>query len=141
MTLYLVSAGEYSDYHVVAICSTREKAELVIATDTSKYSEFNDIKEYELDAVADMVAQGYKVFFVLFNDRGDVIETASNQRLPGSVTPNAMGAPSHRSLGDMPAGSIRIYDISARDSEHAVKIASEMRIKFLVTKEQEKAQK
>lgn len=55
-TVYLVSRGEYSDYHVVCVCSTREKAEAMLVRFNGTDPEarpFNEafIEEMELDAV------------------------------------------------------------------------------------------
>lgn len=63
-TIYLVSQGEYSDYGIVAVFSTREKAEAFVSESEAKalassngdgawklsYGEDMGIEEYELDA-------------------------------------------------------------------------------------------
>ena len=57
MKVYVVSQGEYSDRHIVATFSTRDKAELYVAMHRDderterKYLETYDIEEFELDEV------------------------------------------------------------------------------------------
>lgn len=57
-TVFMVTAGEYSDYHVVGIFSTREKAEAYVAWQhgpdskvTPSYNSKHGIEEVELDSV------------------------------------------------------------------------------------------
>ena len=42
--VYVVTSGEYSDYHIVGIFDSREKAEEYI--NHSTYSDLNDVEEY-----------------------------------------------------------------------------------------------
>ena len=57
MKVYVVSQGEYSDRHIIAVFSTRDKAELYVAMHRDdersewKYQETYDIEEFELDEV------------------------------------------------------------------------------------------
>ena len=48
MTLYVVTEGEYSDYHIVGIYSTKEHAEKVKKYYNGLY-DYPDIEEWELD--------------------------------------------------------------------------------------------
>ena len=51
MKVYIVTEGEYSDYHIEEVFSTREKAESYIALhNTSSYG-YYQIEEYEIDNV------------------------------------------------------------------------------------------
>lgn len=51
-TVWVVSKGEYSDRYIVAIASTKERAE-EIATAHTGYCDYCDLEEYELDADRD----------------------------------------------------------------------------------------
>ena len=65
--IYLVTDGNYSDYHVLGAFSSMEKAEqakLLYAAD-------NDIEEYELDAIPDS-PPGLFAYVVLMEIAGDV---------------------------------------------------------------------
>lgn len=48
MTLYVVTEGEYSDYHIVGIYSTKEQAEKVKKYYSGLW-DYPDIEEWELD--------------------------------------------------------------------------------------------
>lgn len=48
-TIYLVSAGSYSDYHIVAAFSTREMAEKIAKQENGRWDTCG-VEEYELDA-------------------------------------------------------------------------------------------
>lgn len=55
--IYLVSDGEYSDYHIVAAFSTRERADAFagayrdpdVPVDTKRYSHGDNVEEYVID--------------------------------------------------------------------------------------------
>lgn len=51
MTIYVVTSGEYSDYGINAVFTSREQAELYCAThnDNSKYGYQCEVEEYEAD--------------------------------------------------------------------------------------------
>lgn len=74
-TIYAVTAGSYSDYRIIGIFSTRERA-----NDFIKYApdnSYNEIEEYELDsldAVTSMIKRGYSVWRVLMLRDGTVEE-------------------------------------------------------------------
>lgn len=51
-SVYVVSAGKYSDHRILAIYSTREQAEAVTAflkSTAERYDHICDVEEYELD--------------------------------------------------------------------------------------------
>ena len=50
--VYVVTSGEYSDYSIVGVCSTRDNAEKMVVADNAR-SMFCDarIEEYELDMI------------------------------------------------------------------------------------------
>ena len=49
--VYIVTSGEYSDYHIDAVFTTREKAEQFCAVHNTceRYSNFYNIEEYDVD--------------------------------------------------------------------------------------------
>lgn len=51
MKVYIVTQGEYSDYHIEEVFTDREKAEIFCATLNEKYYAFPEIEEYETDKV------------------------------------------------------------------------------------------
>ena len=72
--VYMVSEGNYSDYSVEGIFSTRERAELYIRgmKQDAEYSDFNDIDEIELDERIAPFELGLAPFRVFMRKNGDV---------------------------------------------------------------------
>lgn len=56
-TIYLVTSGSYSDYHVDAVFSTRELAEAFHAKHSKAHGDTNDIEEMPLDDPERVAAQ------------------------------------------------------------------------------------
>src|SRR6266850_1930908 len=132
MIIYLVSTGDYSDYHVVGAFSTKEKA--LEAFPSKDYG----IEEYELD----------KPTVVLKRVYSDVIAISDGSRWIGS-TPDHDGTTHFASkldevdIGfrgkydflqwDWPKshGTSHVYAKSVISQEHATKLAAEGRQAFL----------
>lgn len=114
--VYLVTDGYYSDYHVLGVYATMEKAEqakLLYAAD-------NDIEEHELDAVPDS-PPGLVPFVVTTTFSGDVrtiYRESADQFSPRWHVANWYGDSSD------PCGRFYMW---ARDEQHAVRIANEWR--------------
>ena len=115
MKVYVAHDGEYSDRHIVAVCSTHEKAEYVQNT---LYCMGEAVEEWELDAEPshDPALLPYEVAM----DR------------EGSA-PRVERIPMGEALLYCWAGMFRIphdcmeFQMLARSPEHAVKIAGERR--------------
>lgn len=111
--VYLVTDGWYSDYRVLGVYATMEKAEqakLLYAAD-------NDIEEYELDAVPDS-PPGLVPFVVTITFSGGVegvYRESVVQFEPRWYVTNWYSSPCGR------------FYMWARDEQHAVKIANEWR--------------
>lgn len=118
-TLYVVTSGEYSDYGIEAIFSTRELAQSYIDATTSgdRWSQ-PGIEEWELDPGADDLRAGRKLWFVRMDRDGNVPEVRPDRG--GSSDSHGFDA-----IGNM------ICTVWAADQEHAVKIVGERRARFL----------
>ena len=57
--IYIVTSGEYSDYHIDAVFSTKEKAKAYIQQKGTEY----DIEEYELDEEVEKKTQLWSIEF------------------------------------------------------------------------------
>lgn len=128
MTVYVVEHGCYSDKHVVAVCSTREKADAVAALDGD-----NDVIECDIDGGVDLLLQGYRAWDVRFSASGDLIdaEPAWSVRLPNK----SMGV-SRQEIwigGVTHEGVVVVDEILARDQDEAIKIAADARAQFMAT--------
>jgi hypothetical protein len=114
--IYIVTSGEYSDYHILGTFSTKEIAEDFIALlGEPEYSE-RRIEEFELD-FSEADYKGKKVFLVRMAKNGDTKEVVTTDSWHNS------------DFFDM-NGHFGRYVI-ARDAQHAVKIANERRIQLI----------
>ena len=68
MTLYVVTEGEHSDYHIVGIYSTKEKAEKVKIYHSTLY-EWPDIEEWEMDDIPEDIEDVREYYHVTYIDR------------------------------------------------------------------------
>ena len=82
MKIYLVSTGEYSDYHIIAAFSTRELAEAFSSPFDGEWSTIG-IEEYTVDEKIENIAPpGMKAFSVTMAKNGDVLGVQQNSE-PG----------------------------------------------------------
>jgi len=138
--VYLVCKGSYSDYHVVAAFSTKEKAEVVAKLIEDDY-DTGEVEEYDLDpASADDTRPLWRVLMAL--DNGDFAE-AEQVEAEYAIAPLswfdkdgpiAMGPywKGHRGAAELRmAWQVRIRADSA---EAAIKIANERRAMYLANK-------
>ena len=83
-TVWVISKGEYSDRYIVAVASTRERAEEIAAAHTSYYDEC-DLEEYELDTDHDYITSLYmKVWDVTRFSNSEIIAHCGN---PSDIIP------------------------------------------------------
>lgn len=136
-TAYVVTAGSYSDYHIIGVCSTREKAEALRDIQSSD-AEAN-IEEFDIDVVPPH-RPGWRWWSVCLNrDTGDLMRFGLGHFAPSPpYAPRDLGAnlseytPSiavRESRFDPLTAGQSYYEVRclARSKEHAIKIAGEMR--------------
>ncbi len=124
-TVWAVSRGRWSDYGVVAIFSTREKAERFLPVAADGRSSYDEafIEEFALDPFIIEAREGWRMWTIRMEKDGDVLETWK-----ASV-----------SSEDIISGRRHIFDLSgnlvvscmATDEPHAIKIANELRGQLL----------
>lgn len=119
MIVYVVTSGEYSDYRVEGIYSTRELAELAAATITDA----NEIEEYELDVAADKLRQGFNPYCVTFDTDWRSAATIRSVKLAG------LGIESSPAVHEWRVLHVYCW---AKDEAHAAKIANEKRAAYLL---------
>lgn len=86
MKVYVVTQGEYSDYRIVAIFSTREQAELKCAT---LYDDYNEIAEWEVDAET-LQGEATLAYMITYSTNTGEIICVSGPRyvIKGSISKN-----------------------------------------------------
>ena len=133
MTIYLVSDGEYSDYTVLGLYSTKEKAEEARALYAANY-----IEEFELDAIPPH-PPGELRWTVRMKDSGDIPDAFQAFQMPAGA--DYVPFESDRMFfitqleSRCPKTDGRFMYLWARDKDHAIKIASEKRREMIVSGE------
>lgn len=61
--VYVITCGEYSDYHICAVCSTRERAEELRPLYSNRY-DIAEIEEYEMDKAPNDADRRIPVYMV-----------------------------------------------------------------------------
>lgn len=117
-TIYVVTAGAYSDYHIVGVYSTMELAERC-----KEAVGADEIEEYELDSGEFRLYDlGYKYWRVLFS--GDTTN-AKEYKTYNEEYPKKTRVEYNRGT--------KVFGVClyAKDEKHAVKIASEIRAQVI----------
>lgn len=126
--VFVVTSGEYSDYGIDAIFTTRELAQLFIdAFNKNEWREFN-IEDWELNPNETHLKQNRKAYFLRINKKGDIVDL--------EVADTAYGFKQNISDAEISYTknnewmNIRCF---ANDDAHAVKIAGEKRAQILAS--------
>ena len=140
-TVYAVTAGSYSDYRIVALFSTKERAEEFIAAMTKPdgYNELNGIEEFELDPqTADMIRRGYSVWYVqmLIDGNTERCERTNtdlyNVGEVGHRIWDRANAPAYKGRG---IPNILMSHVWAKSEAAALKIVNEKRLEMIASGE------
>ena len=115
-TVYVITDGEYSDYHIVAIFSNKDAAEALIA----KIGE-GGIEEWDLDEFTPDFLKNHDRWFIRMKKDGTAIEAKKENNSYGITT---------REIGFDVNNDI-YCSIWAKSKEHAIKIAGEKRAQII----------
>ena len=124
--VYIVTAGEYSDYHIVGATLDRAKAELARQAYERGYARFQpesvSIEEYDLDAF-DTIREKDNIYHVNFSpDSGpEIFEPMCDDSLSFNKC--------HVFINELEV------EVAAKDESHALKIAQDLRAQYLAEKE------
>lgn len=123
--VYLVTDGDYSDYHVVAAFTTEALAEAFVAWYGSGL-----VEEYELDEVPQLMRDGTHQYHVRMWRDGDCeVERASSFDLE-PTTYSFRCAPRFGRISRHYEHNLSVYVIT-KSKEQAVKIANETRTQLI----------
>lgn len=130
-TIYVVEEGEYSDYRVVGLFSTRENAEFVAARSKG------EVAEWGMDPGVNELRAGMQMWGVHMLRDG---ATERTWRCDPDYYYNAAShsiwqrsqAPAYRGQN---VPDILVANVYARDEEHAVKITNEIRTRMIANNE------
>jgi len=119
MKVYVVTTGQYSDYGITAICSTKEMGEYA---NLLYGDEANGVDEWEVDELPKH-PEGKLPFTVQMKESGDSeVKRESIGYFKEKCEP----------YGD---DETFCFDVWAKDEQHAVKIANEKRVQLIANGE------
>ena len=121
--IYLVTSGEYSDYGIDGVFTSKELAEKFIKSFNTKDSfERMNIETRTLNPYEKELQQGFKAYFVRMSKKGETVSVNN--------TEGAFGFDSHDSDGFDVRNNL-ISHVYAKDKKHAIKIVNEKRTKLI----------
>jgi hypothetical protein len=121
-SIYMLSAGDYSDYHVIGLFSSVEKAEEV------QKLTGGDIEEWPQDPWGEQLNQGLSPFQVFMTKEG--VAEYVDLREPFD-TPNDFITKAYTRNSGQRVSAKLISSVWAEDEAHAVKIVNEKRLQLL----------
>ena len=113
MKIYVITKGEYSDYHICAVTDDPNKAEILREQYTDRW-DVAEIEEWDTDEPA--IKGDSKYYTVDFNCKGEAIRAYESSPY------------SSKNIGAIDKWNVELY---AKDEETAIKIAAERRAKYL----------
>jgi len=134
-TIYAVNSGCYSDYHVVALFSSKEKAQAFMTAVPD--DDYNEIEEFQLDPpTADLIRRGYWQWHIRMLRDGTVEHAMKADTACSSYTPTPYHAIWRRSQTMHPPYTrpdCLQSTVMAKNEKHAIKIANEHRVQLIAT--------
>lgn len=135
--IYAVNSGSYSDYRVVALFSTPERAQEFMAAVPD--SDYNDVEEFELNPdTADLIKRGYSLWLVYMLRDGNT-ERVKQLELSlygvddvGHRIWRRTQAPAYKGRGIPDCLTSTVW---AKSEEAAVKIVNEYRARMIASGE------
>ena len=126
MKIYVITKGEYSDYHICGVAVEKAKAESMARIFSDKW-EKAEVEEWDTEDV-DLSIEGKTPYRVTFFENGDVCETAET-----SIDYFMSGIEKIKYPQNWRGATLNVC-VYADDKNSAIKIASEKRAKWLAEK-------
>lgn len=130
MTVFMVTSGQYSDYGVCGIFSTKEMAnkyiEFMSRTENVFSNEFNDIEEIELDSYEELINSNDNIYHGYMDEEG-------NQVYDMTIDNDMVELANSFAIGndERYGGLFMHYYVRADSPERAVKIANDKRAQII----------
>ena len=126
--IYVITAGEYSDYHICAVTTDKERAEFLkkwYYGDNTRIREFIDGDHENVPDTIEFIP----VWYVDVKEDGDVVTCVIDRYAPQDRIPDATFE-FFRSFYDCNRMHFKGI-LAAQDKEHAIKIVKDKRAKML----------
>lgn len=118
MKVYVVTQGDYSDYHILGVFSNKKKAKMAAEQYSDQWDEAR-VEEYIVNSLQ-IHPQNYFTYLVVMDKQG---YTHCIDRISPRDSLDYAGI-----WGD----DCMFFEIEAKDQDHAVKIANERRTRLLI---------
>lgn len=135
--VYLITAGEYSDYCVLAVCSTHEKAEHfceVLNRNGGRYGDKAEIEEYPVDSIP-IEDLDIPVWCICFSGDPCYAYMARKCGRGDALDINKLNPYRVHDFSASRGGSMYAVDVMAETEEEAIKKASDYLAKYRAEKE------
>lgn len=126
--IYIVTSGEYSDYHIDSVYDTLEQAmEYVLSQKPTQYGSDYYIEEYDLNSHKPTTK--LSLFKVEMHSNGTTLKIEKLDRLEykNDIDPFSVAYLN----GNRESGRVFTIICLAKDEKHAIKITNEKRTQFL----------
>ena len=122
--VYLVSQGDYSDYCIIGVFDTKQKAKKFI--DSFALSEWSEkrIETFTLNPFEEEIKNKLKPYFLRMDKEGKIIDLALSEFHYGYFASSKKTSWTH----DKHWMNCNCF---AKDEKHAIKIANEFRVQYL----------
>lgn len=129
MKIYVITKGDYSDYHICAVSTDEKRAERLAELYTDRY-DYAKVEEYDTDADTDILIEERIPFRVTFTSTGAVRRVDKEVECRESFSPRIVVGPANSFTPEC----IHVH-LFAPSEEAAIKIAAEKRAAFLAERE------
>lgn len=121
MKVYVITSGDYSDYHICAVTLDKEKAEKYAEHIDTGYQDVN-VEEYDTDHIDTYMKYGKSFHVEIY--------------MPGFRIDYVYGNEHERAERIFPHNyTMYGVDVNAKDKDHAVKVATDRLAKYLAEEE------
>lgn len=127
--IYIVTAGDYSDYHIVTVFSSRELAEKFCTKFGDPDYEY-EIEEYELDSFRQQLNNGLNCFNVSMCADGSLLDDVDKDYNEEVIL---SGKTNYRIYKWDQERLMLHITCMAENRQHAIKIANEIRTQLIAT--------
>ena len=120
MKVYVLTSGEYSEYHIVGVLLDEEQARIAAEVMSDRHDDV-EVETYDTDELK-FIKPGWKYWTIVFSERDHTItDVVCHDYFESLDEPNLFGE-QHKNW---------YVDVYAEDEDHAIKNASDKLSKYL----------
>lgn len=127
MKIYVVTAGNYSDYTILGVSTNKDIAEAfakISGYDEPRVEEYDDIQDMSIIEKAKRMVPRWAIMFEVNGELHYLTED----------DPVSYSEPMDPEIKPYGMSDLLVAHVSAEDKDHAIKIARDLRVKYLSEK-------